>query len=93
MLTCPFCGAPETTRFDLEGKRFLVFRCMFSPAVDPTLSEEALARYLGTAFEPGAASGYFRHQCDRLHVYVTKGKGAEALARKSSSTRPGEPGP
>ena len=87
MLTCPFCGAPETDRFDLDGHRFLVFRCMFSPAVDPTLSEAELARYLGSAFGSGTSAGYFRHQCDRLHLYVTKGKGAEALARS------GPPGP
>jgi hypothetical protein len=76
--SCPFCGAPETDRFDLEGRRFLVFRCLFSPAVDPRLSEEAIARRLATDFG-AAGSGYFRSMCDRLHLYVTKGPGAKAL--------------
>ncbi len=80
MLACPFCGAPETDRIDLEGKRFLVFRCLFTPEVDPALSEPELdlalrSRYAG----PGAA--YFRGTCDRLHLFVTKGEGARALTR------------
>ncbi len=87
MPTCPFCGARETARFDLEGRRFLVFQCMFSPAVDPGLSEADLERFLRETFDRDAARGYFRHQCDRLHLYVTKGKGAETL------TRTGPPSP
>ena len=78
MLTCPFCGAPETDRFDLEGHRFLVFRCMFSPEVEPSLTdgeiEERLRASFGTKGDP-----YFRATCDRLHVYVTKGEGARLL--------------
>ena len=78
MIRCPFCGAPETARIDLEGSRFLVFGCMFSPQVDPALSDDEIAERLRTTF---GASGrdYFRGTCDRLHVYVTKGDGAKLL--------------
>lgn len=78
VLTCPFCGAPETERLDVEGRRFLVFRCMFTPEVDPTLRDEEIASRLVERF--GAqGSAYFRGTCDRLHVYVTKGDGAKVL--------------
>ena len=79
MLSCPFCGAPETDRFDLEGRRFLVFRCMFTPEVDPRLGERELAEHLATAYRPDGSGAYFRRMCDRLHLYVTKGEGARAL--------------
>ena len=78
MLTCPFCGAPETERIDLEGKRFLVFRCMFTPEVEPTLSDGEISALLGARFGAGGRE-YFRGTCDRLHVYVTKGEGARIL--------------
>lgn len=84
MAVCPFCGAPETDRFDLEGRRFLVFRCLFSPSVDPALSEEALARHLATVYGSQGAA-YFRRSCDRLHLYVTKGPAAEALGARPTS--------
>jgi hypothetical protein len=79
VLSCPFCGAPETERIDLEGKRFLVFRCMFTPQVEPSLSDAEIGDRLARAF---AARGneYFRGTCDRLHVYVTRGEGARWLA-------------
>jgi len=83
VLTCPFCGASETDRFDLDGRRFLVFSCMFTPAVDPALDEAELAHFLTATFPPGAAGGYFRSMCDRLHLYVTKGDGAQALGAGS----------
>ena len=92
MLTCPFCGAPETDRFDLEGRRFLVFECMFTPQVDPKLSEEGLREFLRTEFRPGSSRAYFRQMCDRLHVYVTKGEGARALTRGERSPSDEEPG-
>ena len=79
VLTCPFCGAPETDRFDLEGQRFLVFGCMFTPAVDPRLGDADLERHLATAYRPDGSGAYFRRMCDRLHLYVTKGAGARAL--------------
>ena len=79
MLACPFCGAPETDRFDLEGQRFLVFKCLFSPAVDPRMSDEEVAHHLDTVYRDGSGGGYFRTMCDRLHLYVTKGEGARAL--------------
>lgn len=86
MLGCPFCGAPETDRFDLEGRRFLVFRCLFSPEVDPALSDEALARHLTEVYRDGSGAGYFRQMCDRLHVYVTQGAGARHLGAPASET-------
>lgn len=79
MLACPFCAAPETARLDLEGKRFLVFRCMFTPEVDPSLTDGEIADRLRDRFgEDG--SKFFQGTCDRLHVYVTKGEGAKLLA-------------
>jgi hypothetical protein len=78
VLACPFCGADETDRFDLEGRRFLVFRCMFTPEVDPALTDAEIDGLLTSQF--GAqGSAYFRGTCDRLHVYVTKGAGAQLL--------------
>lgn len=88
MLTCPFCGAEETDRFDLDGKRFVVFRCLFTPAVDPAMSEAQLARQLAKEYRGGAGGGYFRQMCDRLHLYVTKGGGARELGGEPS-TEPG----
>ena len=79
MLNCPFCDAPETERLDLEGRRFLVFRCMFTPEVDPAMSDEEVAAALRTTFGRDGR-GYFRGTCDRLHVYVTRGEGARVLA-------------
>ena len=84
MLHCPFCGARETDRFDLEGRRFLVFECMFSPAVDPKLSDEELGTFLRTEFGPDTSRAYFRSMCDRLHLYVTKGEGARALGAETA---------
>jgi len=78
MLSCPFCGAPETDRFLLEGHRFLVFRCLFSPEVEEGLTDEEVVERLRTFAAQGSTS-YFRGTCDRLHVYVTKGAGARRL--------------
>jgi hypothetical protein len=75
---CPFCGLPETDRLDLEGQRFLVFQCLFTPAVDPSLDEAALAAHLSATYQAGNPA-YFRGMCDRLHLYVTKGGGAREL--------------
>ena len=96
MLACPFCGAPETDRFDLEGQRFLVFQCLFSPAVDPGMSDAEVARHLEAAYRDGSGGGYFRQMCDRLHRYVTKGEGARVLraaegARGDGSKPPDAP--
>jgi hypothetical protein len=79
MLKCPFCGASETDRFDLEGRRFLVFACMFTPEVDPRLDEPGLEEHLASAYRPDGSGPYFRRMCDRLHLYVTKGEGARTL--------------
>ncbi len=78
MLTCPFCGASETERIDIEGRRFLVFGCMFTPRVEPDLSDAEVAERLRAAVG-NDAQPYFRGTCDALHVYVTKGEGARFL--------------
>ncbi len=78
MLSCPFCGAPETDRFVLDGRRFLVFGCQFTPEVPIAASEEEIARTVARAAE-GDRSAYFRKTCDRLHLYVTQGDGARHL--------------
>jgi hypothetical protein len=78
VLTCPFCGAPETERLDIEGARFLVFGCMFTPKVEPSLSDEEVADRLRAAVGTDGPK-YFRGTCDALHVYVTKGGGARFL--------------
>ena len=97
MLVCPFCGAAETDRFDLEGRRFVVFACTFTPEVDPAHSDEELARGLEAAYRRGSADGYFRSMCDRLHLYVTKGDGGRALrgadAGPSGEDAAGAPAP
>jgi hypothetical protein len=87
VLACPFCGAPETERLDLEGKRFLVFRCMFTPEVEPTLTDPEIAERLATTFGTNGRE-FFRGTCDRLHVYVTKGEGARVLTAQPGATRP-----
>jgi hypothetical protein len=80
---CPFCGAPETDRLDLEGQRYLVFRCLFTPKVDPSLGEAALMAHLTATYRKDDPA-YFRGVCDRLHLYVTKGEGARALGADAS---------
>ncbi len=97
MLTCPFCGAPETDRFSIEGHRFLVFRCLFSPEAEDGLTDEEVALRLQAFATQGSA--YFRGTCDRLHVYVTKGAGAlrrepgDTSSAPSGSSRAGQPAP
>ena len=86
MLACPFCGAPMTDRIDLEGHRFLVFGCQFTPEVEPTLDDAGIAERLRTLARSDARA-FFQGTCDRLHVYVTKGDGARLL------TRPPKAGP
>ena len=88
MLACPFCGAPETERLDIEGTRFIVFRCLFTPEVDPAWDEDRLASEIATSYGK-EGSAYFRGMCDRLHLYVTKGEGAAELLAPPSPT----PGP
>jgi hypothetical protein len=84
VLHCPFCGASETDRFVLEGRRFLVFGCMFTPEVDPALSDAEIEGRFDEQFR-GKGADYFRATCDRLHVYVTKGEGARALGAGESA--------
>jgi hypothetical protein len=95
VLVCPFCGAPETDRFVLEGRRFLVFRCLFTPEVAPGLGEEEIPRELRRMAEGGGAV-YFRRMCDQLHLYVTQGEGARHLkesegAGASTAKDPADP--
>ena len=71
MLNCPFCGAAETDRFEIEGQRFLVFGCMFSPSVDPSLTDAEVEEVLRRDYGP-QGSAYFRAICDRLHRVVTQ---------------------
>jgi hypothetical protein len=78
MLHCPFCGAVETDRIDIEGRRFLVFGCMFTPRVDPGLSDAEVDERLRAAVGTDAGR-FFRGTCDTLHMYVTKGEGARFL--------------
>ena len=86
MLNCPFCGAPETERLEIEGARYLIFRCMFTPKIEAGLSDpeiaERLARFVGAD-----RNAYFRGTCDALHVYVTKGEGARLLTAPTPAAR------
>jgi hypothetical protein len=87
VVDCPFCGAPQTDRFTVEGQTFLVFRCLFTPQVDPALDDAALAEHFRQTYgENGSA--YFRGMCDRLHLYVTKGDGAKELTGSADGETP-----
>ena len=78
MLACPFCGAPETERLEIEGTRYVIFRCQFTPRVEAGLTDPEIAERLGQMVGPDRTA-YFRGTCDALHVYVTKGEGARWL--------------
>lgn len=78
MLRCPFCGAEETDRVELDGARFVVFRCMFSPKVAPGRSDAELDSDLRRTYS-GGGGAYFRGMCDALHLHVAKGEGARKL--------------
>lgn len=91
MLACPFCGAPEAERIGIEGRRFLVFRCLFTPEVEPTLSDGEIAERLVARFGKDGGA-FFRGTCDRLHVYVTKGEGAQLLTGARGASGPSRPG-
>jgi hypothetical protein len=69
---CPFCGASMTDRVEIDGQRFLVFRCMFTPEVDPSVPDSELSDYLSKTFGSDG-KGYFRAACDRLHLYAVRG--------------------
>ena len=70
-LRCPFCGAPETERLRVEGRRVLIFACLFSPVVDPALPDPEIPRFLKEAYA-SEGNAYFRRQCDRLHYFMLK---------------------
>jgi hypothetical protein len=61
---------------------------MFTPEVDPQLSDQEIAERLHARFGSDGRP-YFRDTCDRLHVYVTKGEGARILLQP----RDPSPGP
>lgn len=84
MLTCPFCGAAETDRIEIEGHRFLVFGCMFTPNVDEAANDDEIRESLGKYARPGTSKLYFRGMCDRLHLFVAKGEGARVLQQGSA---------
>ncbi|HUJ77493.1 MAG TPA: hypothetical protein VLX64_00650 [Thermoplasmata archaeon] len=90
MLACPFCGREETARIDVEGRRFVVFACLFTPSVDPGLDDAALDRAIRAEYA-GRGPEFFRGMCDRLHVYVTKGEGARHLRGGDGASAPDEP--
>ncbi|MGP8135326.1 MAG: hypothetical protein ACLQD8_04185 [Thermoplasmata archaeon] len=83
MLTCPFCGAPESERIDIEGQRFVVFPCMFTPAVDPRIPEKDLEAHLHEEYGRQGPQ-YFRSMCDRLHLVVVREPAAGATSEHSS---------
>ena len=89
-MNCPFCGAAETARLDLEGRRFLVFQCQFTPEVEPTLTESEIEERLTARFGH-EGSAYFRKTCDALHVYVAKGEGARILTAPRAPRAPPAP--
>ena len=86
MLACPFCGARQTDRFELDGRRFLVFACMFTPEVDTGWAEEELPARLAGLYRPDGSGAYFRRMCDRLHLHVTAGAGGRALRGEAAAT-------
>jgi hypothetical protein len=87
VLACPFCGTPESDRVDLEGKRFIVFGCQFTPEVDPAWDDGRVDAELRGRYG-ASGSAYFRGVCDRLHRFVTKGEGARALLAAPSTPAP-----
>lgn len=89
MLRCPFCGSAESDRLEIEGRRFVVFGCMFSPEVGAAASDEELAAAILAAHPPEGGPALFRATCDRLHLFVAKGEGARALL--GAAPRPPEP--
>jgi hypothetical protein len=82
VLHCPFCGVEESDRLDIDGKRFVVFPCLFTPEVDPALSDESVQRALSET-HPQGGTPYFRGMCDRLHLYVTAGEGGRRLTGRT----------
>lgn len=86
-LRCPFCGAPETERFEMEGRRIIVFPCLFSPVVPLDLPEADLAAHLQETYG-SEGRAYFQRQCDRLHYFVAAGRGQQILESETSSPAP-----
>ncbi|MGD0249030.1 MAG: TlyA family RNA methyltransferase [Candidatus Limnocylindrales bacterium] len=73
-------------RFTIEGHRFLVFRCLFSPQIEEGLTDDEVIERLQAFAAQGPA--YFRGTCDRLHLYVTKGEGARQLGAETTPSEP-----
>lgn len=57
---------------------------MFTPAIDPTMSEDALEAHLKSEYGR-QGSQYFRSMCDRLHLLVVN----EPAAGAAKEERPG----
>lgn len=76
----------------MEGRRFLVFGCMFTPRVDPELSDAEVAERLRAVGDTDRRK-FFQGTCDLLHVYVTKGEGARFLTTPSPPPAGPSPGP
>lgn len=87
MLSCPFCGVPETERLEIDGARYVLFPCMFTPRVEEGLTDDEIAERLARLVGPDR-SAYFRRTCDALHVYVTKGEGARVLTGRDPEVPP-----
>lgn len=64
-LFCPFCGQGETEQCIIEGRRLIVFPCMFSPTVDVNVPEDRLQEYLDQKYR--GKETYLRKQCVGLH--------------------------
>lgn len=71
MVVCPFCHAPESDRFTLEGTRFLVFRCMFTAETEPGLADDAIPGFLAEKYGRQGTE-FFRRTCDALHRVVVR---------------------
>lgn len=83
MLTCPFCGRPEAERLVMEDRMAILFPCMFTPTVDPKLSDPEIEQLLREKY--GAQGGeWFEHKCEELHLWVMKERFVEK-GRQSAS--------
>ena len=71
LLHCPFCGQEESERCVIDGRKMIIFPCMFSPAVDGVVPEEGLQAYLQERY--GKDGRYLRRQCQALHSVAVVG--------------------
>ena len=64
---CPFCGEPESERFAIERRLYIVFPCMFTARVAPGLTEDQVSKEIETRYG-GQGGPFFRRTCDVLHL-------------------------